>query len=401
MKILHLSTSLSGGAGIAALRLAEIQAHHGHDVEIISTRNYLALLNPSKKWEKSVASKASTLYNRGITHSKFDSLTPLSFSALSVREILSHSPSIVHLHNSYNLIDFPDFLDLARYVPLVATLHDERWLTGGCHITLGCTKFRGSCEGCPQGRAVKSSMKKSQLTKIEALSKKKQPLEAISPSRWMQGQVESAPWAKNRINVTVIPNVMDHLKTNRKLPRIHNKFQVLIVAATSSINKGVSNAIEALIQVAKINHQESFELLIVGGKSKGKKRILPNLDILESGSVDTSTVGELMSSADLLLVASKSENSPNVISEAQIRHLPVLATNVGGIPEIVKDMETGFLCEVSSFDIAKRILEIFLLPTSIIDEISRNAYEQASLRHDPEEILNKTLQVYLKAGAEV
>lgn len=384
---------------MAALRLAEIQQKQGHEVEIISAKGNILTLSDYKRTSLSLSSKAVTLFNRTITASPFDSLTPVSLNALSKKEILSRNPSVVHLHNAYNLIDFPNFLELGNLVPIIATLHDERWLTGGCHLTLGCTKYREACTECPQARSMKNLISRSQHVKVNALQKRKTPLEVISPSRWLQHQVSSAEWTNQLININVIPNVIPNVNQSQQPSKSNERFQVLIVAASPSVNKGVTEAIQAMIEVAQIKCNRSFELRIIGGRASEKRQPLPNLVILEDGSVDATAMGALMSQANLLLVASKSENSPNVISESQLHKLAVLATNVGGIPELIDEMKTGFLCLTTKSDIAKRIVEISELPTEVMERISLSAYKAALERHDPDRIQVETLRVYLRAGA--
>ena len=52
-----------------------------------------------------------------------------------------------------------------------------------------------------------------------------------------------------------------------------------------------------------------------------------------------------MAAADALVLPSYSEGRPNVVLEAQACALPVVATRVGGTPELVKDGATGLLVE--------------------------------------------------------
>jgi glycosyltransferase involved in cell wall biosynthesis len=56
-----------------------------------------------------------------------------------------------------------------------------------------------------------------------------------------------------------------------------------------------------------------------------------------------SNMATLYQQADLLLLTSDYEGTPNVVLEAMASGVPVVATGVGGVPEIVKDGETGFL----------------------------------------------------------
>lgn len=49
---------------------------------------------------------------------------------------------------------------------------------------------------------------------------------------------------------------------------------------------------------------------------------------------------------DVLVISSQSEGLPNVLYEAAFHKIPIVSTNVGGIPELVRHMETGLLSEV-------------------------------------------------------
>jgi glycosyltransferase involved in cell wall biosynthesis len=54
-------------------------------------------------------------------------------------------------------------------------------------------------------------------------------------------------------------------------------------------------------------------------------------------------VGQLLRNCDSLVMSSSWESSPNAILEAMAAGRPVVSTTVGGVPELVRDGETGFL----------------------------------------------------------
>jgi glycosyltransferase involved in cell wall biosynthesis len=64
--------------------------------------------------------------------------------------------------------------------------------------------------------------------------------------------------------------------------------------------------------------------------------------VIFTGHVDD--LAPLYQSLDLLVLCSASEGSPMVVLEAMSYGLPVLATAVGGVPDLVRDGETGLLC---------------------------------------------------------
>lgn len=61
-------------------------------------------------------------------------------------------------------------------------------------------------------------------------------------------------------------------------------------------------------------------------------------------------VAEMMQSSDILCLPSHTEGSPNVVKEAMSCGLPVVASRVGGVPDLVTDGVTGFLFEIGNID---------------------------------------------------
>ena len=67
------------------------------------------------------------------------------------------------------------------------------------------------------------------------------------------------------------------------------------------------------------------------------------------GSVEfqpaTEDMAPIYRASDIFLLTSDSEGTPNVLLEAMASGIPVVATSVGGVPEIVRHGETGYLVD--------------------------------------------------------
>jgi len=81
-----------------------------------------------------------------------------------------------------------------------------------------------------------------------------------------------------------------------------------------------------------------------------RDKVLPLLEKYENfhwlGSLEyPDKVREFLTEIDVYALISGIDMSPLTLQEAQLMEKPVVATNVGGIPELMKDGETGFLIE--------------------------------------------------------
>jgi glycosyltransferase involved in cell wall biosynthesis len=94
----------------------------------------------------------------------------------------------------------------------------------------------------------------------------------------------------------------------------------------------------------------SFRAVIIGGGDEGKhdvQKIIDDGDISRcvdiTGALDRDGVKDFLARSDIFVLPSISEGIPVTIMEAMAMELPVVATDISGIPEIVMDGKTGFL----------------------------------------------------------
>lgn len=149
----------------------------------------------------------------------------------------------------------------------------------------------------------------------------------------------------------LFPNALDPVfETFKVAPRKQQSFQALNFLHVSNFEprKNTHLIIEAFIELKK--QISNVQLTLVGAPEENRKKTikeqsnLTDLDIHIFGAVTASELAEFYLKASALLIASDSENAPCVISEALAFGVPVIASNVGGISEMLH-AENGILMQ--------------------------------------------------------
>ena len=164
-------------------------------------------------------------------------------------------------------------------------------------------------------------------------------------------------WNQNSI---IIPNGVDLKRFGsiskdqaREELSIAKDEKVIIFIGSVRKVKGVKYLIESMNNIREKN--PLARLLIVGNIEHDGKILCEQVAKLECadyinfiGKTSIEMIPIFMAASDIFVLPSLSEGFPLVILEAMACGLPIVATKVGGIPEIVKDKENGFLIDPKS-----------------------------------------------------
>ena len=113
--------------------------------------------------------------------------------------------------------------------------------------------------------------------------------------------------------------------------------------------------------------------------------------VIFTGPLDAEEMKQEYLRSNVFICPSSIENSPNSIAEAQILGVPVLASQVGGIPDMMQGDEEHLYRFEEIEMLAQKITELFKRK----DEIDTEPMRQVALqRHDPERIINELLATY-------
>ena len=156
-------------------------------------------------------------------------------------------------------------------------------------------------------------------------------------------------------------------------------------------------------------YPEKFTVLYVGGtlEYKGYRDVLRLKRLFEGrGDVRFVIMGpnikkvphekmpEVYMSSSVLLFPSKREGLPPAVMEAQALKRPVIATNVGGIPDIVVHGKTGFLVRPGDVEAMARYIVYLKDNPSLLRKMGDEARRHVLEKFSKENVLNRLVKIY-------
>ncbi|MEJ2193538.1 MAG: N-acetyl-alpha-D-glucosaminyl L-malate synthase BshA [Ignavibacteriaceae bacterium] len=184
--------------------------------------------------------------------------------------------------------------------------------------------------------------------------------------------------------IEVIPNFVD---TEKFKPNANKEFRnriapngekILVHTSNFRVVKRVTDVIRIFERVHKTIPSK---LILVGdGPDRSEcERLCRQLDICENVKFLGKQEGlvEILTSSDVFLIPSQSESFGLAALEAMSAGLPVVSSSVGGLPELVKHNETGFIAEIGDIDrMAKYVIDL-LTNERKYERFSQNARKRA------------------------
>ncbi len=341
LRILQLATSTGGGAGIAARRTHEALLENNSDSTLITLTDY-AKANKVFEIKRSrmdkLKSSALTAFQSYFFQSSDQLLTAVSRNSFKEQGVDISSYQVIHIHAYYNLLSTRQIIDLCQNHPekrFFITLHDERFLTGGCHYSQGCPNILSGCKRCPQATPLGGLYVGHDYTiKLKGLSSLGN-LQLISPSRWLKELARVSPATQNLVCHVVrnpVPKVFFETK-----PPLSAAFPMRIAFVSAHLGtrmKGLTTLVGALNLIAAKGFSDSFELVLVGqGEVPEFLDTRIKIENLLSGT-DEETA-KILGTCQILALPSIQDNLPSTMTEALCSGLSVVGTKIGGINEIL------------------------------------------------------------------
>ena len=196
------------------------------------------------------------------------------------------------------------------------------------------------------------------------------------------------------------------------LPRIESQREIfgrtpiypsnLIIGCIAELhrNKGLSYAISAIADIRKQNADKEHPIMfgIIGDGEERK-----NLELLVKESKLENSVffagfkengHKFLSAFDLFIFPSLKEGLPYALLEAGSVGLPLIATSVGGAPDIITDMETGILIRPTDTKEIGNALRFFIQNPEKIAEFGGKLKKRIADEFSLSKMVEKTISVY-------
>ncbi len=205
-----------------------------------------------------------------------------------------------------------------------------------------------------------------------------------------------------RRDVTVIPNGIDVAAIQASVERHRRVLGRVLFVGRLERQKGVDTLLRALARAIvsgewRVDSDGHLHVVGDGTQRKSLEHLAVELGISGHvtflGYVPALSVYDEYAQAEIFCGLSRSEALGNVFLEAQAAGCAVLATNVHGIPEIVKDGETGLLVPPDDVASASASLQQLLNDTALRDRLSRAAFRNAE-KYDWKWIAERYAEIY-------
>lgn len=361
VKVVHLQI-FTTASGKAAPRLHSAFLKNGIDSRIITLRHEINDDDRTiQKGKRSlVVSWIDNIIQSFLTRNtvkKFGQFFyPVLGSDVSQMEVVKEADFIyIHwvLGGFLNLNQIEKLAKLGK--PILFFMHDMWPITGGCFHSFSCEKYKSGCSNCqifPEDRAHDLSFRQFNA-KVDFYSKYDN-LYYISPSKWLYNCAKESALTKHK-QVFHIPNILDkelfkplEKRVAKQILNINPCQVVIAFGAThiSSSYKGLSYFKTALKILSERSDLEDVLILIFGS---GYKK-----EIADDVPFKTKFLGHLgdeysavvtYNAADVFVSPSLADNLPTTILESLHCGTPVVAFNVGGIPDMIDHKKNGYLAK--------------------------------------------------------
>lgn len=379
--LLHNYYQQRGGEDAVFESEAALLAQKGHAVETLVFRN-------------SEINGFSDRLKAGI-----NSLYSQNAARLFREKICSFQPDVIHVHNFFPLASPSIFTEARRYgIPTVMTVHNFRLICPGAllyrqgSVCESCVNKTLPWEGVLHACYRNSRLQSASVAMMSAFHKMSATWRNIDRficlTQFAKERLLNSSLGLDPTNISIKPNFSfdPFVENSQKAPEQRSGF---LYAGRLSEEKGIATLLEAF-------RGSDLQLKVAGTGPLSRlveEAARENSNITYLGFQEHPAVLELLKSARALILPSVwYENFPMIIVEALSAGTPVIASRMGGLPDIVEEGKNGFLFHAGdSQDLRKKLNEMTEPEAFRLGVQARRNYEE---KYAPDINYQALIQIY-------
>jgi glycosyltransferase involved in cell wall biosynthesis len=328
-------------------------------------------------------------------------------------ELAPNRPDVVHCHNLHGgYFDLRVIPWLSQEAPVILTLHDAWLLSGHCAHSFECERWKSGCGRCPDLTIYPAISRDATAynwrRKRDILSRSRVYLS--TPSRWLMQKVEQSFLRHSIAEARIIPNGVDlsvfcpadkgSARTALDLPQDVGICLFTANRGQANVWKDYKTLRAVIARIAQSMHKRVV-FLCLGGEAATECIEGAELRWI-SYEKNPAIVAQYYQAADLYVHSSHVDTFPCSVLEALACGTPVVATEVGGIPEQIKGWQglnfhstnsnryennhaTGVLVPPGNAEAMAESIRTILNDDPLRWQMSKNASRDASERFNIEQ----------------
>ena len=409
MRVLIINTSeRTGGAAVAANRLMEALNNNGVKAKMLvrdKETDHLTVAGLPSSWRH----QWNFLWERFVIwlhlHLRREHLfeVDIANAGTDITNLPEFQEAdVIHLHwvnqGMLSLKSIRKILTSGK--PVVWTMHDIWPATAVCHYSRGCEQYHSQCNKCPllPGDSLARQVwdRKEQLLSGQRIT-------YVCCSNWLADEARKSALLKEQ-RIVSIPNAIDtrlfrpqnkqQARQALELP-IDRRIILFVSQRVTDPRKGISYFVEAVRRLAQQypEMKEDTGVAILGGHAEevASQLALPSYPL---GYVSNpSRIVSVYNAADVFVLPSLEDNLPNTIMEAMACGVPCVGFRVGGIPEMIRHQENGYVAkECDADDLAQGIR--YVLADADYEMLSHECLHQVAQKYSQQSVANRYIEEY-------
>ncbi|MGM9851974.1 MAG: glycosyltransferase family 4 protein [Muribaculaceae bacterium] len=402
--LLNYRYFISGGPERYLFNIKEVLERHGHETVVFSIKNSRNEPSPFEEYFlDSVEDSAYFAQSKKSPSMVLKSFSRMFYSFEAKRKfsklLRDTRPDVVYMMQYHNKIS-PSVIDAARalHIPVVHRISDMQYM---CPNALFYTPARGICDDCLRGKRRSCIKQKCVLnSRIYSAIKAGAKLfhDIIGVTRRIDAFVVPARFTAQRLAEYGIPqSKLNHVPTffniKEQDPPVEYQPYALYFGRIEPA-KGLTTLVNAFVDT-------DMELKIIGACTddyidtlkamlQGRKH---NIQFL--GEMPFDRLKEHLRRCRFCIVPSECyDNFPNVVLESFAFKKPVVATDLGSLPELIEEGTTGHLFKYRDADMLRRISRRLMLSPDECIAMGNNAYQLILTKYNPETHYNALMNIF-------